>query len=93
MLALLFQANDLYRDVTRDWVQLELIQHGPAEHVRQKDIKRDRRWFVLASERKRRGSAGTDNAFEALIPRQIEEDPRIVDVILYDQKNGIAIRD
>ena len=93
VLPLLFQGDDLDRYVTRDGIELELIEHRPAEHVGQEDIERDGGGLVLTGERKRRRSAGTDDALETLVPRQTEQDARVVHVVLDDQEDGVAIRD
>ena len=71
VLPLLFQSDDLDRDVARHGIELELIEHRPAEHIGQEDIERDGGRLVLTGKRKRRCSAGTDDALEALVPRQI----------------------
>ena len=41
VLALFFERDDLHRNVARGWVELELVEHGPAEHVGQENIERD----------------------------------------------------
>ena len=38
VLAFFFQGNDLHRNVTRDRIELELVEHRPAEHVGEQDI-------------------------------------------------------
>ena len=93
VLPLLFQGDDLHRDVTRYGIELELIEHRPAEHVGQEDVERDRRRLVLTGKRKRRRSAGTDDALETLVTRQAEQDARVVHVVLDDQKNRVAFLD
>src|ERR1700722_13278228 len=37
-----------------------------------------------------RSSAGTDDALEAFVPRQAEQDARVVHVVLYNEKDRIA---
>ena len=93
VLPLLFQGDDLYRNVTREGIELELIEHRPAQHVGQEDIERDGGRPVLTRKRKCRRPAGADDALEALVPRQAEQDARIVDVVLDDQQDGVAVRD
>ena len=92
VLPLLFQGDDLHRYVTRYGIELELIEHRPAEHVGQEDVERDRGRLVLTGKRKRRRSAGTDDALETLVPRQTEQDARVVHVVLDDQKDRVAFR-
>ena len=41
MLPLFFERNDLHRNVPGLWIQLEVVEHGPPEHVGQEDIERD----------------------------------------------------
>ena len=43
VLAFFFQRDDLHRDVPRGRVELELVEHRPAEHVGQEDVERDGR--------------------------------------------------
>ena len=52
VLALFFQGDDLHRDVARGRVELELIEHRPAEHVGQENIERDGGGTELPGERK-----------------------------------------
>ena len=40
-LALLVDCEDLHRDVPHGRVGLEVVQHGPAEHIGQVDVQRD----------------------------------------------------
>ena len=54
VLALFFERDDLHRNVARRRIELELIQHGPAEHVRQEDVERNRRGAELPREGERR---------------------------------------
>ena len=51
VLALLVDGDDLHRDMTRGRVELEIVQHRPAEHVGQEDIERDGRGRSLARQR------------------------------------------
>ena len=43
VLAFFFHGDDLHRNVARGRVELELVEHRPAEHVGQEDIERDGR--------------------------------------------------
>ena len=38
--ALLLDADDLYRDMPRRGILFQMVQHGPAEHIRQENIER-----------------------------------------------------
>ena len=41
VLAFFVDRDDLHRDVPRGRVKLEIVQHGPAEHIGQEDVQRD----------------------------------------------------
>ncbi len=47
MLTLLFQSNDLHWNMTCRRIQLEMVQHCPAEHVGQKNVERNGGWEKL----------------------------------------------
>ena len=93
VLALLFQRDDLHRDVPRGRVELELVEHRPAEHVGQEDIERDGGGLELPGEREAHRALGGDDALEALVARQAEQDARIVRVVLDDEQHGVALFD
>ena len=59
-------------------VLLELAEHGPAQHVGQEDVERDRGRLVLAGQRERVGAAHGDEHLEALVAGQVDEDARVV---------------
>jgi hypothetical protein len=50
VLALFFDRQHLHGNVPGRRIQLEVVQHGPAKHVRQKDVERDRGRLVLLGE-------------------------------------------
>ena len=85
VLPLLFQSDDLDRNVTRQRIVLELAEHGPAEHVRQENIERDRRWLELLGKIQRFRAACSDQHLEALVARQIDQHTGIMRVIFNDQ--------
>ncbi len=70
VLPLLFQGDDLHRDVARGRVELELIEHRPTEHVGKEDVERDRGGPILPGERKAHRAFRRDDALEALVARQ-----------------------
>ena len=47
MLSLLLQGHDLHWDMPRSWVELQLVEDGPSEHIGQENIKRDCRGTIL----------------------------------------------
>ena len=70
VLAFFFQGDDLHRDVPRGRVELELVEHRPAEHVGQEDIERDGRGVELPGEGEAQRAFRGDDALEALVARQ-----------------------
>ena len=93
MLAFFLDRDDLHRDVPRDRIELEVVQHGPAQHVGQEDVQRDGRGPELAGQRKALGARGGDDAFEALVARQAQQDARVMRIVLDDQQHGFAVDD
>ena len=90
MLAVLVQRDDLHRDVPRQRIVLELAQHGPAQHVRQEHVERDRRRLELLGEIQRFGAARGDQHLEALVAREIDQHARVMRIVLDDQEDGVA---
>ena len=90
MLAILVQRDDLDRDVTRQRIVLQLAQHGPAEHVRQEHVERDRGRLELLGEIQRFCAACGDQHLEPLVAGEIDQNARVMRVVFDDQKNGIA---
>ena len=68
----------------------KLAKHGPAEHVGQEDVERDRRRLELLGELQRLRAARGDQDFEAPVPGEIDQHPRIMRVVFNDQKNGVS---
>ena len=66
VLALFFQRDDLHRNVPRGRVELEVVEHRPAEHVGQEDVERDGRRAELPGERKPRCASGRDDPLKPL---------------------------
>ena len=62
VLPVLVQRHDLHRNVPRQRILLELVEHRPAQHVRQEHVERDRRRLELARQRERFGAARTPPA-------------------------------
>ena len=86
VLPLLLDGEHLHRDVARARVELEVVEHRPAEHVRQEDVERDRRRQVLAGEGERLLAAVGDDGLEPLAARDPQQDARVVRVVLDDQE-------
>ena len=90
VLAILVERDDLHRNVPGQRVLLELAQHGPAQHVGQEHVERHRGRLVLLGEIERVGAAHRDQHLEALVARQVDQDARIVRIVLDDQQDRIA---
>ena len=86
----LVHGQHLHRDVACCGILLEMVEHGPAEHVGQGDIERDGGGMELAREGEGLGAAQCDEDLEALVAREVAEDARVVDVVFDDQQDGIA---
>ena len=93
VLPLFLDRQHLHRNVPGRRIELQVVEHGPAEHVRKEHVERDRRRQVLSRERQRRLPAVGDNALEALVSRKTQEHPRVVRIVVDDQKNVVAVRD
>ena len=90
VLAILVERDDLHRNVPRERVLLELAEHGPAQHVGQEDVERHRRRLVLLGEIERVVAAHGDQHLEALVARKVDQDARIVRIVLDDEQDGVA---
>ena len=90
MLPVLVERDDLHGYVPRQRIMLELAQHGPAEHVGQEHVERDRRRLELLCQIQRLGAAICDQHLEALVAREIDQHPRVMRIVLDDQEDGIS---
>ncbi len=90
MLPVLVERDDLHRDVPGQRVLLELAQHRPAQHVGQEHVERNRGRLVLLRQLERVGAAHGDQDLEALVAREVDQDARIVRIVLDDQQDRIA---
>ncbi len=90
VLAVLVERDDLDRDVPGQRVVLELAEHGPAQHVGQEDIERDRSRLELLGEIQRLRAARGNQDLEALVAGEIDQHPGIMRVVFNDQKNGVS---
>ena len=93
VLPLLLDREHLHRDVARRRIELEVVEHGPAQHVRQEDVERDRRRQVLLGQRDRRLPAVGHDALEALVARQAEQDAGVVRIVVDDEQHVVALAD
>ena len=89
MLTILFQRDDLHRDVSRLGVLLQLAEHGPPEHVGEEHVEGHGHRSELARQGQRFAAPHGHEHFEALVVRQIHEDPRVVRIVLDDEQRRI----
>ena len=66
------QREHLNRDVPRGRVLFQMVEHGPAQHVRQEYVQRDGRGMELAGQSERFRAAHGDEHLEALVAGQID---------------------
>ena len=85
-LALFVDRDDLHGDVPRGRVELEVVQHGPAEHVGQVDVQRDGIGAELPGKGKARRAPGGHDHLEARVASQAQEDARLMRVVLDDEQ-------
>jgi len=80
--------DDVNRDVTSGEVHFESVQHAPAIHVWQMDIKGDGRRLKVPHHGESVSSALRHNALKAFFMRHFEKDTPVIGVIL-DNENRI----
>ena len=90
VLAVLVERDDLHRDVAGQRVLLELAEHVPAQHVGQEHVERHRGRLILLGKIERVGAAHRHQHLEALVAGEVDQDARIVRIVLDDQQDGIA---
>ena len=90
MLAVFVERDDLDRDVAGEGIVLELAQHRPAQHVRQEHVERDGGGLELLGKFQRFRAARGHQHLEALVAGKVDQHPRIMRVVLDDQKDGVA---
>ncbi len=89
VLALFLDGEDLHRDVTRRGVALQLVEHRPAEHVRQEHVERDRRRAMLAREAQAFHAGLGDDRLELRVAREVEQHLRVVRIVFDDQQHAV----
>ncbi|MNF80876.1 hypothetical protein D3C84_631290 [compost metagenome] len=82
--------DDLYRDMPRGEVALELLEHRPPAHVRQVQVQADEQRGVALHQRQRIRSARRDDGLEALAARSGQQQAGDPAVALEDQQYPIA---
>src|SRR5262249_14459672 len=87
--ALVFNADDLHRNMAGGGILLQVIQDSPSQHVRQEDIQHDRQWIELAGQRTRVTPVGGDHAFKSLAAHHVQQDLTEMGIVLDNQHNRI----
>ena len=90
VLAVFVMRNHLHGNMPSKRILLELAKHGPAKHIRQRDIERYGGWQILLSEIERICAAHRDDPLEPAVASQAQKDPRIMRIIFDDEQYGIA---
>ena len=93
VLSFFLDRDHLHRDVPGGGIELEIVQDRPAQHVGKEHVERDRGRLVLSGECQCLLAAIRHDTFEAVIPREFQQDPREVRVIVHDEQHAIAIDD
>ena len=84
------ERQHLHGNVARGRILLQMIEHGPAQHVGQEDIERDGGGMEFARQRKCFGAAQRDQNLESVVARQVAEHARVVRIVLDDQQDRIV---
>ena len=71
MMPVLIQSQHLDRDVAHGRVLLQMIEHRPAEHIRQEDVQRHGSRPKLACQRKAFRSAHSDENLKSAVAGQV----------------------
>ena len=90
MLTILVERDDLHRDMPGERILLELAEHVPAQHVGQEHVERHRGRLILLGEIERIVAAHRQQHLEALVAGEVDQDARIVRIVLDDEQDGIA---
>ncbi len=90
VLLVFVERDDLNRNVPRQRVVLQLAEHGPAEHIGQEHIERNRDGLELFGKLEGFRTARRDQNLKSLVARQIDQNPRIMRIVLDNQKNCIS---
>ena len=91
MLAVFIQGQDLDRNVAHGGVLLQMIEHGPTQHVWQEDIQGNGHGMELTRQCERFSTPSSNQHLESLVSRQIAEQAGVVRIILDNQQNGVGL--
>ena len=90
VLAIFVERDDLHGDMAGERVLLELAEHIPAQHVGQEDVERHCGRLILLGEIERVVAAHGEQHLEALVAGEVEQDARVMRIVLDDEQDGIA---
>ena len=69
MLLFLFEGNDLDGNMPGPRIELQIIQHGPAQHIRKEDVERDAGREIFKGQFQGLLAPLRHQAFETFVPR------------------------
>ena len=90
VLPLFFQGDDLHWNMSRCGIELQIVEHRPAQHIRQENIQGDGCRPELARQGESDVSALGHQALEAFVAGQAEQHPSVVWVVLHDEQGRVA---
>ena len=90
MLAIFVERHDLNGNVPGERVLFELAQHSPAQHVGQEHVERNGGWLVLFGQAERLVAAHRQQCLEALVAGQVDQNTRVVRIVLDNKENAVA---
>ena len=87
MLAVFVEGEHLDGNVARGGILLQVVEHGPAEHVGQKHVQRNGGGVKLAGQRQSLSATGGDEDLESLVVGQVAQDAGVVRIVFDDQQD------
>ena len=90
MMPVFIERQHLHRNVARSRVLFQVIENGPAQHVGQEDVERNRSGMEFARQCERFRAAQCDQNLESLIAREIAQHPRIVRIVFDNEQHSIV---
>jgi hypothetical protein len=74
-------------------IELQIVEHGPTQHIGQKDVECDRGGLVLPRQAQRQLPTIGDDAFETLLPRHSQQNSRVVRIVVHDEQHAVTFMD
>src|SRR5262249_11686664 len=90
VLTIFVERDDLHRDVPRFRILLQLVEDGPAEHIRQEHIDRHRSGPLLPRYRTRIDATSRHDDFESCVAGAVDDDACVMRIVLDDEERWIA---